>query len=171
MDSKIRVLHSNKTWTLVPLNSSMNILTCRWVFRQKFNEAVKVEHFKSSISCKWDVLGQWCWCHRNLCSDHQTNVHQAHPQFCCNVGLGVVAIRRLKRLSPWSDERRSLHETTSGVERWKTTHSCLQVATINLWPLSVTKGVVPPSSWFHYIIWFRWASIWSITIHLLEKRR
>lgn len=49
MDSEIQELHNNNTWTLVPVDPSMNILTCKWVFQQKMNEAGIVECFKARL--------------------------------------------------------------------------------------------------------------------------
>lgn len=47
MDPKMLALHNNKTWVLVQPNSSMNVLTCKWVFRQKFDESGNVKRFKA----------------------------------------------------------------------------------------------------------------------------
>lgn len=49
MDVEISALHNNRTWTLVQPNPSMNVLTYKWVFRQKFDESENVERFKAHL--------------------------------------------------------------------------------------------------------------------------
>ena len=44
MDSELEVLVSHKTWTLVPHLADANIVTCKWVFNQKYHDGTIADH-------------------------------------------------------------------------------------------------------------------------------
>lgn len=49
MDAEMAALHQNDTWVLVPPNPAQSILSCKWVFKKKFNEVGEVERFKARL--------------------------------------------------------------------------------------------------------------------------
>lgn len=49
MDVEVAAFKANQTWKLVQPNSSMNVLSCKWVFKQKLTETSEVEHFKACL--------------------------------------------------------------------------------------------------------------------------
>lgn len=38
MTDEMDTLHQNSTWTIVPREASMNILSCKWVYKHKLND-------------------------------------------------------------------------------------------------------------------------------------
>lgn len=49
MDAEMSALHSNRTWILVQPNPSMNVLSCKWVSRQKFDESGNIKCFEARL--------------------------------------------------------------------------------------------------------------------------
>lgn len=49
MDCEISALRETNTWKLVQPKEGMNILSCKWVFRQKMNETGGVDRFKARL--------------------------------------------------------------------------------------------------------------------------
>ncbi|XP_060177752.1 uncharacterized mitochondrial protein AtMg00820-like [Lycium barbarum] len=52
MAQEMDALLRNGTWTLVPYNSSMNVLGCKWVFRIKRNASGTIERYKARLVAK-----------------------------------------------------------------------------------------------------------------------
>ncbi|OIT05642.1 putative mitochondrial protein [Nicotiana attenuata] len=52
MSSEMTASFKNQTWSLVPFNSSMNILGCKWVFRIKRNSVGAIERYKAHLVAK-----------------------------------------------------------------------------------------------------------------------
>jgi hypothetical protein len=48
----IRVLIENKTWHLVPLSSTRNIIDCKWVYRIKKNADGTIDRYKARLVAK-----------------------------------------------------------------------------------------------------------------------
>lgn len=49
MDSEMLARWKTETWKLVTLEPRMNVLTCKWVFRQKLDELGKIDRFKARL--------------------------------------------------------------------------------------------------------------------------
>ncbi|KAL5827945.1 hypothetical protein ACOSQ3_019790 [Xanthoceras sorbifolium] len=52
MQDEYSALIRNKTWSLVPGTSSMNIVRCKWVFRTKFNPDGTILKHKAQLVAK-----------------------------------------------------------------------------------------------------------------------
>ena len=49
MQEELRALHSNQTWTLVPLHPTMNVIGSRWVYKIKRNADGQVARYKARL--------------------------------------------------------------------------------------------------------------------------
>lgn len=49
MDLEFDALQQNETWTLVDLDPSQNVLSCKWVFRLKIGENGKIDRYKACL--------------------------------------------------------------------------------------------------------------------------
>ncbi|XP_019236613.1 PREDICTED: uncharacterized protein LOC109216852 [Nicotiana attenuata] len=67
MSSEMTASFKNQTWSLVPFNSSMNILGCKWVFRIKRNSVGAIERYKAHLVAK---------------GFHQVKGQDYHETFC-----------------------------------------------------------------------------------------
>ena len=52
MNEEIEQIERNKTWTLVPRPKDKNVISTKWVFRNKLNEDVEVSKNKERLVCK-----------------------------------------------------------------------------------------------------------------------
>lgn len=50
VNSKLRALEDNCTWTLEPLLSGKKPIECKWVFKTKLKADGSIEHYKAPIS-------------------------------------------------------------------------------------------------------------------------
>jgi hypothetical protein len=52
MDEELDHIYKNDTWEMVPRPRNKNVITTKWVFRNKLNEDVQVTRNKSRLVCK-----------------------------------------------------------------------------------------------------------------------
>nr|XP_009598344.1 uncharacterized protein LOC104094173 [Nicotiana tomentosiformis] len=52
MQTEIKSLQDNKTWTVVPLPKGKKAIGCRWVYKIKYKATCEVERFKSRLVTK-----------------------------------------------------------------------------------------------------------------------
>jgi hypothetical protein len=52
MDEELYHMYKNDTWEMVPRPRNKNVITTKWVFRNKLNEDVQVTKNKSRLVCK-----------------------------------------------------------------------------------------------------------------------
>ncbi|XP_028751995.1 uncharacterized protein LOC114711730 [Neltuma alba] len=49
MATEFQALLDTRTWTLVPLSPSLNVISCKWIFRIKFSPSCSVDKFKARL--------------------------------------------------------------------------------------------------------------------------
>ena len=52
MEEEIEKIEKNKTWTLVPKLDDKNMITTKWVFRNKLDENDEITRNKTRLVCK-----------------------------------------------------------------------------------------------------------------------
>lgn len=53
MDSEIKSIEKNKTWTLTELSPGAKKNVVKWVYKTKYNEQGKVDKYKARLVAKW----------------------------------------------------------------------------------------------------------------------
>ena len=53
LDSEYNSLIQNQTWQLVDRPPNRSVVSCKWLFRRKYNSDGTIARHKSPIGCSW----------------------------------------------------------------------------------------------------------------------
>lgn len=167
MDSEIEALRQTKTWTLVSPKEGMNILMCKWVFKQKMNEAGEVDRFKARSVAN---------------SMRQVEGIDVTATFALVVKpVSVILILSFAVTWGWDLKQYNianafLHEVlkedvfmrqTLGYKDQMNPNS-MQALVVNLGSAPIAKSLVSSTAQFHHLDWVHGIKVRSILVLLFE---
>ncbi|KAM1425220.1 hypothetical protein ACFXTH_017609 [Malus domestica] len=118
MQEEIDVLHAQKTWSLVPLPSRKNLVSCKWVYRIKRNHDGSIARHKARLVAK-ALAAQFNWSLRQLDvknaflhGDLNEEVYMAQPpgfhnsshpsQYVCKLNKSLYGLKQTP--SAWNEK-------------------------------------------------------------------
>lgn len=142
MQSEINALYKNNTWSLVPRDSSMNILGCKWVFRLKYKPNGSIKRHKARLVSKGynqqagvDYFDTFNPVVKPILP-FDLSLHWQSLM----VGNSVNLIYQMLYFTVIFEKM--LHASTHWFQRFQKTVTCLQASQISIWLETIATGLV-----------------------------